>query len=101
MPSIARFAVHLVVSLCLITVVRIAVAEALIDQDHAIGQGAGAVHTFLTSQIAQTFTVGEAGLLSRVDLAINSTGSPPADLVFQLRELDGDVPADRPHFSSL
>ena len=60
-------------------------AAGVIDQTHAIsglvlGRGLNT-----TTQLAQTFTVDRAGLLTRVDLKLSKSGNPTDDVIVAIR----------------
>ncbi|WP_146585811.1 dockerin type I domain-containing protein [Posidoniimonas polymericola] len=47
-------------------------------------------------EIGQTFTVGAAGLLTRVDVGVGKVGTPVGDLLLDIRRLHQNVPSDEP-----
>ena len=60
------------------------------DQDNLLAGGLGGLVVSTTSDIAQTFTVGMDGRLTRVELRLKQhEGEPTEDLVFDLVTTDG------------
>lgn len=65
-------------------------APELPDQDNFAVDGLGSMEVTATQSVAQTFTVGLAGLLTRVEMTLSQNrGVPTEDLVFDLVTTDG------------
>jgi hypothetical protein len=64
-----------------------------LDQQH---EPAGTAYLFINGDLAaaQTFTVGLAGRLQRVDLLVGKVGTPAGPLILELRPTVAGVPAE-------
>lgn len=80
--------------LSLVCGVPLANAIPLVDQQHDLSQSVGGSITFTDFEVGQTFTVGQSGLLSQVDLTLGTAGSPAGPVQFEIRDVLNGLPVD-------
>jgi hypothetical protein len=68
-------------------------AAPILDQTHDINLNGGS-SIYMNRDTAQTFTVGIAGLLTRVEVSIRRTNETAADLILDIRSTEAGFPVE-------